>query len=66
MIFLLMCLVWCEVFFSFKISDAITEVVSMINSQQSMFLNIGFDKIVDELGEKVRKYHYKLYVGMDE
>ncbi|MCC8371850.1 MAG: ABC transporter substrate-binding protein [Rickettsia endosymbiont of Pseudomimeciton antennatum] len=41
---------------SFKVSDVITEGVSMINSQQSEFMNIlsnsGFDTLIDELMKK--------------
>ncbi|WP_341753863.1 MULTISPECIES: phospholipid-binding protein MlaC [unclassified Candidatus Tisiphia] len=39
-----------------KVSDVITEGVSLINSQQSEFMNIlsnsGFDKLIDELMKK--------------
>lgn len=39
-----------------KVSDVITEGVSLINSQQSEFMNIlsnsGFDKLIDELGKR--------------
>ncbi|HJD56617.1 phospholipid-binding protein MlaC [Candidatus Tisiphia endosymbiont of Ptychoptera albimana] len=41
---------------SFKVSDVITEGVSMISSQQSEFMNIlsnsGFDTLIDELVKK--------------
>ncbi|WP_425363286.1 MlaC/ttg2D family ABC transporter substrate-binding protein [Candidatus Tisiphia endosymbiont of Hybos culiciformis] len=41
---------------SFKVSDVITEGVSMISSQQSEFMNIlsnsGFDTLIDELIKK--------------